>query len=47
MVLSPSVNQRTNSMHNYYASAYGKSGAKVKIICNITNLLTDFYRPFL
>ncbi len=45
MVLSPSASRRTNSMHNYYASAYGKSGANVEIICNITNLLTDFYIP--
>lgn len=45
MVLSPSRVLGTNSMHNYYASAFGKSGAKIEIICNITNLLTDFYTP--
>jgi hypothetical protein len=45
MVLSPSRVLGTNSMHIINASAYGKSGAKVKIIYNIKNLLTDFYRP--
>jgi len=46
MVLSPSANRRTNSMHIINGSAYGKSGAKIEIIYNITNLLTDFYTPF-
>jgi len=29
MVLSPPQTIGANSMHNYYASAYGKSGAKI------------------